>query len=157
MTGFQYAMLGAGGLALLLGVVIMAVRVRMMVGGKVVDAVVVDEKIETVHSSHDNTMARLSRPVFEFRHDGKTYRSQSSLAQKKRFAKGTKVRVRYMPSDPQGTAEIDSLLVMWGFPLVLFVVAGTLIGVALYQAGQTTRSAQSVDHKRVSSYCLTVS
>src|SRR5262245_8797503 len=98
MSGFQYAMLGVGGLALLCGVLILVLRVRMVTQGRVVDGVVTGERIERVHSTNDNRTASLSRPVFEFEHAGKTYRSQSSLAQKARLAEGTKVRVRYLPS-----------------------------------------------------------
>lgn len=139
MTGFQYAMLGIGALALLCGVLVLALRVRTILQGRVVDAVVVGDKVEHVHSQQDDTMTPVSRPVFEFRHDGKTMRGQSSLAQRDSLRKGAKVRVRYLPSDPEGTAEIDSAGAMWGFPAVALFVGAVLVAVGLYDAGYFRR------------------
>jgi hypothetical protein len=48
---------------------------------------------------------------------------------------GAKVRVRYLPSDPQSSGEIDSPASMWGFPAMALFVGAVFIAVGLYDAG----------------------
>ena len=46
---------------------------------------------------------------------------------------GSKVRVVYLPDDPEGTAEIGTGVRMWGFPVMAIVVGGliALFGAAM--------------------------
>lgn len=126
MTTLQYVFLGVGVLAVLSGIATLVMRIRTLVSGCVVDGTVVDEKVSTQMDSRGKT-SRLSTPVFEFVHDGKTYRCQSSLGTTKVTPRGSRIRVRYLPSDPANTAEVDSLLAMWGFPVVALVFGGIMI------------------------------
>ena len=128
MTGFQYAMLGIGALAALSGGLVM--RIRTVVSGRVVPGVVVDEKLETGSFSRGK-LVKLSHAIYEFQHDGKTYRCVSSFGKRGTTPKGTAVRVRYLPPDPQSTAEIDSLPAMWGFPIAALAFGAIAIAVGL--------------------------
>ena len=136
MTSFQYLMLGIGALATLCGVLILVMRIRTLASGRIVDGVVVCEKIGShIHSSDDHKITPMSHAVFEFQHDGKTFRCESSLGKGGAISEGTRVRVRYLPSDPQNSAEIDSVGAMWGFPVMALVVGAVFIAVGLYDAG----------------------
>ena len=135
MTGFQYLRLGLGGLALLCGALIFIMRVRSIVAGRVAEGVVVDERAESVAASRDGHVRTVSHAIFEFQHEGKTYRCQSSFGAPKGTTVGTKVRVRYLPSDPQSSGEIDSPAAMWGFPVMALIVGGIFVAVGLYDAG----------------------
>lgn len=128
MSGFQYLMLGIGALAALGGLAALIQRIRTRVSGRVADAVVVDHKQTTNHAGRRATTVYHS--IFEFKDEGRTYRCQSSLALPNAAAIGSKVRVRYLPSDPQATAEVDSVLAMWGFPVAMlaFGVLLALVG-----------------------------
>lgn len=138
MTGFQWAMLGVGALAMLSGVLALIMRLRTVFQGAAVEGLVVDEK-KSLHSIDRGRERYVSHAVYEFQHDGKTYRCQSSFGQKNGIAKGTRVRVRYLPSDPQGTAEIDSIPAMWGFPVMGLVIGAIFLAVGLYDAGYLKR------------------
>lgn len=126
MTTLQYVFLGVGVLAVLSGIATLVVRIRTFVSGCAVDGTVVDEKVSTQIDSKARS-SRMSTPIFEFVHDGKTYRCQSTLGTTKVMPRGSKVRVRYLPSDPANTAEIDSVLAMWGFPVVALLFGGIMI------------------------------
>ena len=130
MTGFQYAMLGIGALAALSGTLGLVMRIRAVVSGRVVPGVVVDEKLETGSFSRGE-LIKLSHAIYEFEHDGRTYRCVSSFGKKGTTPKGTAVRVRYLPSDPQSTAEIDSPLAIWGFPVAALAFGAIAIAVGL--------------------------
>ena len=70
----------------------------------------------------------------EFSHDGKKVKFTSSLGEREKIAEGTTVPVRYLPADPEGSAEIATPKRMWGFPIAalgvgaLFVVLGVAMG-----------------------------
>ncbi|MFO1303123.1 MAG: DUF3592 domain-containing protein [Burkholderiales bacterium] len=130
MTTLQYVMTGIGALALLAGLLLLVTRIRTLVSGCRTDAVVVDEKIE-ISRSKSGKEIRLSRPVFEFTHEGKTYRCQSSLAAQDSPKRGSRMPVRYLPSDPASTAERDAFLPFWGFPLVSLVFGAALVWVGM--------------------------
>jgi hypothetical protein len=138
MTGFQYAFLGAGALAVLTGVLALIMRLRTVLQGKVAEGTVVDER-KSLHSIDDGRQHYVSHAIYEFTHDGKTFRCESSSGQKSGIAKRTRVRVRYLPSDPQGTAEIDSIPALWGFPVMGLVIGAILIALGLYDAGYLSR------------------
>jgi hypothetical protein len=131
VSGFQYAMLGVGGLAALSGLLMLVMRLRTFLSGRVADGVVVGEKIETHSGGEDSRLSKVSAAVYEFQHEGKTYRCTSSFATSRKMAKGTHVRVRYLPSDPQSSAEIDSLPAMWGFPVIALVFGVIAIAIGL--------------------------
>jgi len=91
MSGFQYFMLGVGGLAALCGVLIFVMRVRTIVSGRVTQGVIVGEKVET-HAGTRNEMRSVSHAIFEFEHEGKIYRCQSSFGAPRGTEAGTAVR-----------------------------------------------------------------
>src|SRR4030095_16547725 len=111
MSGFQYFMLGVGGLAALCGLLILVMRIRTIVSGRVVQGVVVSEKIET-HQGPRNQMRSVSYAIFEFQHEGKTYRCQSSFGAPSGTPAGATVRVRYLPSDPPSSARTRSAMAL---------------------------------------------
>jgi hypothetical protein len=131
MSTLQYVFLGVGGLALLAGLAMLVQRVRTIVSGRKVDAKVVDEKV-SISRNKNGKEIRVCTPVFEFVHEGKTYRCQSTLGSSGTgHPRGSTVKVRYLPNDPQSTAEIDTFFAFFGFPLVAFVFGAALIWVAL--------------------------
>jgi len=134
MSGFHYFMLGIGGLAILCGILIAIQRVRTMVSGASVEGTVVGEKTGSSVRSHGKAIP-MSHAIVEFKHEGKTYRCESSFGQKTRIPDGTKLKVRYLQSDPKNTAEVASFPAMWGFPLIALFVGAVFIAVALYDAG----------------------
>ena len=129
MSGLQYVMAGVGALALLAGLLILVMRIRTIVSGCKVDAKVVDEKVE-VSRSKSGKEVRLSHPVFEFQHDGKTYRCQSTLGTSGGPKVGSTIKVRYLPSDPQSSAEVDTFLAFFGFPLLALAVGAAFVWIA---------------------------
>ena len=128
MSGFQYLMLGVGVLAALGGLAVLIQRMRTLVSGRVAEGLVVDHKQTTNEAGRRHTIVYHS--ICEFKDGGKTYRCQSSLALPTATPVGTEVRVRYLASDPQSTAEVDSALAMWGFPVAMlaFGVLLALVG-----------------------------
>lgn len=131
MSTFQYIIVGAGALSLLTGVMLAITRVRTLLQGLAVDGVVIAQKTSTMMSGREGRTTTLARPVVEFRHDGKNYRFDSSLGQKTAPTAGARVRVRFLPADPQGTAEVDTPLAMWGFPVVALAFGGLLLAAGL--------------------------
>lgn len=134
MSTFQYVILGAGALSMLTGVMLAITRMRTLLQGVAVEGVVVGQKTSTMTNRNERTTT-LSRPVVEFRHEGKTYRFDSSLGQKAVLAEGAKVPVRFLPSDPQGTAEVDTPMAMWGFPVVALAFGGICLWGGLQDTG----------------------
>jgi len=103
MSALQYVMAGVGALALLAGILILAKRLRTMVSGCKADAIVVDEKVEISRGKNGKEI-RLSQPIFEFQHEGKTYRCQSTIGSTSGPRRGAKIKVRYLPQDPARSA-----------------------------------------------------
>ncbi len=134
MSALQYVMAGVGALALLAGILILAKRLRTMVSGCKADAIVVDEKVEISRGKNGKEI-RLSQPIFEFQHEGKTYRCQSTIGSTSGPGRGAKIKVRYLPQDPARSAEVDTFLAFFGFPLVAIGVGAALVWVALAGAG----------------------
>ncbi|MET0919545.1 MAG: DUF3592 domain-containing protein [Burkholderiales bacterium] len=131
MSGFQYFKLGVGGLAALCGVLIFVMRVRTIVSGRVTQGVIVGEKVET-HAGTRNEMRSVSHAIFEFEHEGKIYRCQSSFGAPRGTEAGTAVRVRYLPSDPQSSGEIDSPMAIWFFPIGTMAFGAVFIAIGLF-------------------------
>ena len=131
MSAFQYFMFGVGGLALLCGLLIFNMRVRTILWGRLTQGVIVGEKVET-HMATTNRMRSVSHALFEFEHEGKTYRCRSSFGAPRGLQPGAAVRVRYLPSDPMSSGELDTLMAMWFFPVgamafgALFIALGIL-------------------------------
>jgi hypothetical protein len=131
MTAMHYAFLAAGALSVLAGFAMLVQRIRTVVSGCKVDATVVDEKVEVSHNKNGKEI-RVFTPIFEFVHEGRKYRCQSTLGSSgKSHPRGSTVKVRYLPGDPQTSAEIDTFLAFFGFPLVAFVFGAAMIWVAL--------------------------
>lgn len=128
MSTLQYVMTGVGALALLAGLGLLVTRIRTIVSGCKTDALVVDEKVEISRSKNGKEI-RLSHPIFEFTHEGKKYRCQSSLGAQNSPKRGSLIPVRYLPSDPASTAERDTFFAFWGFPLVALVFGAALVWV----------------------------
>ena len=124
----------AGLLSLLLGALIAIMRVRTIYFGKSADGVVVGQSESSSGRTHGRIVTLYS-PVVEFHHDGKKFKFTSSMAQREPIANGTKVVVRYLPADPQSSAEIGATLRMWGFPIAALFVGSIFIAVALYGGG----------------------
>ena len=135
MGGVDYLLIGVGSLAALCGILIGIQRIRTISQGTSAEGVVVDSKIGSAEGRRKYITIPIYHAIVEFRHEGKTYRCESSFGKKERIPNGTKLRVRYLPSDPKNTAEIDSILAMWGFPVVALLTGALFIAIALYDAG----------------------
>lgn len=130
MSTLQYVMTGIGALALLAGVLMLVTRIRTMVSGRKVEATVVDEKVE-ISRDRQGREVRVSHPIFEFTHDGRKYRAQSTLGTQHVPKRGSRIVIRYLPSDPENTAERDTFLAFWGFPLAALLFGAALVFVGM--------------------------
>ncbi|MFO1310963.1 MAG: DUF3592 domain-containing protein [Burkholderiales bacterium] len=134
MTGLHWTFVGMGVFFALLGLGQLVKRVRTLVGGRVTAGVVVGKK-EGSHSLGSDHKVHVSwHPVFEFEHEGRKYRSADAVGVAKPPAVGTRVRVRYLPSDPEGTAVVDAFLAIWMFPIGALVL-GLVIALVAARAG----------------------
>jgi hypothetical protein len=94
--------------------------------------VIVGQKVET-HMPTTSKMRSVSHAEFEFEHDGRTYRSRSSFGAPGGLLPGAAVRVRYLPSDPETSGELDTIMAMWFFPVAalafgtLFIALGVVL------------------------------
>jgi hypothetical protein len=130
MSALQYVMAGVGALALLMGLAMLVKRIRTIASGCKVEATVVDEKVE-ISRSKSGKVIRVSTQVFEFAHEGKKYRCQSSVVSSGNgYPPGLKIEVRYLPQDPKATAEVDSFMAFFGFPVIALVVGAAFIWIA---------------------------
>jgi hypothetical protein len=139
MGGFHYFMIGVGALAALVGILIAIQRIRTITRGTSTEGVVVDSKIGSAEGRRKSTTIPIYSAIVEFKHEGKTYRCESSYGKKERIPNGTKLRVRYLPSDPKNTAEVDSFMAMWGFSGAALLFAALMIGLAVYDAGRVVK------------------
>jgi len=131
VTGTQIFILAVGGLALLCGALIAVMRVRTIYFGAKADGTIVGVAESSGGRTH-NRIVTMYAPIVEFRHDGKTHKFTSSMATREPIAKGEKVVVRYLPSDPDSSAEIGTNLRMWAFPIGALLFGGVFIGIALF-------------------------
>ena len=51
----------------------------------------------------------------------------SSLGEREKIAEGTKVPVRFLPNDPDSSAEIATPGRMWGFPIAALAVGAIFV------------------------------
>jgi Protein of unknown function (DUF3592) len=127
-----------GVLSLIMGALIAVLRVRTIYFGAKAEGKVVGQSESTSSSSRSGGSMRivtLYSPVVEFQHAGKKYKFTSSLGMRDKIAEGTKVTVRFLPDQPDTTAEIGTGMRMWGFPIAGLVVGSIFILVALYGGG----------------------
>ncbi|HQU49677.1 MAG TPA: DUF3592 domain-containing protein [Casimicrobiaceae bacterium] len=129
--------LGIGVLALLSGALMAVMRVRTIYFGAKAEGRVVGHSESTSSSSSRSStkFTTLYAPIVEFTFNGKKYKFTSSLATQDRLAEGSKVLVRFLPDQPDLSAEIGTGVRMWGFPIMALVVGSIFILVALYGAG----------------------
>ena len=139
MDGMHMLMLGIGGVAALYGLLTGVQRVRTVVSGLAADGVVVGNEEVSTHSSRGGRITPIFAPVVTFEHAGRKIRFRSSLGQDGKLSVGSRVRVRYLPADPESSAEIDAVANFWGFPVVALLSGAAFAGVALWDAGVIPR------------------
>jgi hypothetical protein len=136
MSTMQIVLLSVGGLALLGGCMMAVRRLRAVLFGRSAQGRVVGQSTSTSTSRRGGSteVVTLYAPVVEFAHEGRKVKFTSTLGERAKLAEGTSVPVRYVPSDPEATAEIATPMRMWGFPIAalgvgaLFVVLGVAMG-----------------------------
>jgi hypothetical protein len=128
----QTVLLVVGGIASVAGLLAGLQRVRTMLAGRAADGVVVENARGSTIHSQDGTASVMLEPVVEFVHDGRKLRFKSLTGTKQGLPVGQHVPVRYLPSDPQGTAEIATPLRMFGFPAVALVAGAVLLALGLW-------------------------
>ena len=131
MSGVQILLLVVGGLALVLGALIAVMRVRTIYFGAKADGTIVGVS-ESSGGINKGRAITMYAPIVEYSAGGKKYKFTSSMATREPIAKGEKVVVRYLPSDPESSAEIGTGMRMWGFPIVALLVGGIFVGIALF-------------------------
>ena len=132
MTGLQMVILGIGCLALLAGALIAVMRFRTILGGAKAEGTIVDAAASSGGVDKHGRAVTMVAPVVEFRHGGKTYRFTSSMGLRDAEVRRVNVPVRFLPDDPQSSAEIDTPLRMWGFPVMALVVGAIFVALALF-------------------------
>lgn len=118
------------GLIAVVGGALMAVlRLRTVYFGASAEGRVVgqSESTSTSSSGGSTKFVTLYAPVVEFTHAGKKHKFTSSLGQREKIAEGTKVPVRFLPNDPDMSAEIATPGRMWGFPIAALAVGAIFI------------------------------
>lgn len=131
-------LLGVGALSLVMGALMAVMRIRTIYFGAKAEGTVVGNSESTSSSSRSGGSMRVTTlysPIVEFQHAGKKHKFTSSMGTQAKIEAGTKVIVRYLPDQPETSAEIGTGMRMWGFPIVALVVGSIFILVALYGAG----------------------
>ncbi len=130
-------LLGVGALSLVLGALMAVMRVRTIYFGAKAEGTVVgnSESTSSSRSGGSTKFTTLYSPIVEFQHAGKKHKFTSSMGTQAKIEAGTKVIVRYLPDQPETSAEIGTGMRMWGFPIAALAVGSIFILVALYGAG----------------------
>lgn len=130
-------LLGVGALSLVMGALMAVMRIRTIYFGAKAEGTVVgnSESTSSSRSGGSTKFTTLYAPIVEFQHAGKKHKFTSSLGTQAKIETGTKVIVRYLPDQPETSAEIGTGMRMWGFPIVALAVGAIFIAVALYGAG----------------------
>ena len=133
MGTVQIILLCVGGLAMLLGVLIAIRRIRTVYFGASAEGHVVGQSESTMmrSSRSNNRPVTLYAPIVEFQHAGKRLRFTSSMGVAEKMAEGSSVPVRFLPNDPENSAEIATPGRMWGFPIAALGVGGVFVVLAL--------------------------
>jgi hypothetical protein len=131
VSGIQILLLSVGGLALLCGVLIAVLRIRTIYFGKRVEGTIVGVS-ESSGGVRRGQAITMYAPIVEYRYEGKTYKFTSSLATREPVAKGEKVPVMFLPSDPATSNEIGTHMRMWVFPIGALLVGGIFVAIALF-------------------------
>ena len=131
MTGMQIFILAVGGLAMVLGALIAVMRIRTIYFGAKAEGTIVGVSESSGGKTHGRIVTMYA-PIVEFKHDGKSHKFTSSMATREPIAKGEKVVVQYLLSDPVSSAEIGTSLRMWGFPIGMLLFGGVFVGIALF-------------------------
>lgn len=127
----QSLVLGVGLAAMGLGAIMAARPVRLALRGIRTEGEVVGQH-ETVSRTKVEGPAgfMVYAPVVEFAHAGKRFRFSSGLATRDRIEIGTRVPVRFLASDPEGTAEIASGMQMWALPAMALAVGAIFVALS---------------------------
>jgi len=118
-----------GILALVAGAMIAVMRLRTVYFGASAEGKVVgqSESTSTSSSGGSSKFVTMYAPIVEFDHAGKKHKFTSSLGQRERMAEGSKVPVRFLPDDPDSSAEIATPGRMWGFPIAALAVGAIFV------------------------------
>lgn len=136
MSTLQIVIVSIGGVAMLLGALIAVLRIRTILFGKTAQGRIVGQSESTSTTKHGGStqFVTMYAPIVEFTHEGKKFKFTSSLGLREQVPTGSVVPVRYLPADPETSAEIASAARMWGFPVMalfaggVFVVLGFFMG-----------------------------
>ncbi|MEO8487534.1 MAG: DUF3592 domain-containing protein [Betaproteobacteria bacterium] len=131
MSGMQIFLVSVGGVALVLGALIAVMRIRTIYFGSSAEGVVVGQSTSSGGKVHGRIVTMFN-PIVEFHHAGKKHKFTSSMGTREAIGNGTKVTVRYLPADPDSSAEIGTSMRMWGFPIGMLLFGGLFIGLGLF-------------------------
>lgn len=134
MTGIQMLLLGVGALAIIAGALMARMRVRTMTSGQSAQGVVVGQSTSSGGIVRGKAITFFA-PIVEFHHAGKKFKFTSSMGTREPVANGTKVVVRYLPDDPQSSAEIGTGLRLWVFPIGAILIGALFVILAGVDAG----------------------
>jgi hypothetical protein len=134
VTGVQMLLLSVGGLAVVAGALIARMRLRTIYSGQSAEGVVVGQSTSSGGIRNGRAITMYA-PIVEFHHAGKKHKFTSSLGTTDAVATGSKVVVRYLPEDPDSTAEIGTSMRMWVFPIGALAIGAVFIALAAYDAG----------------------
>jgi hypothetical protein len=125
----QTILLVVGILALVLGALVAVMRLRTVYFGASAEGRVVgqSQSTSTSESGGSTRFTTLYAPIVEFTHAGKKHKFTSSLGVKERMAEGTKVPVRFLPGDPDTSAEIATPGRMWGLPIAALAIGAIFV------------------------------
>lgn len=137
MNWMMWLVLGIGVLALLSGALMAVMRVRTIYFGSKAEGKVVGHSESTSSSSSGGStrFKTLYAPIVEFSFNGKKFKFTSSLSTQDKLAEGSTVLVRFLPDQPDLSAEIGTGVRMWGFPILSLVVGSVFILAALWGGG----------------------
>jgi hypothetical protein len=134
MQSMPMLLIGIGGFAALCGLLVGIGRLRTLFAGCAAKGRVVAHE-RTSSAGSDEKIHTLLAPVVEFEHGGRKVRFRSTLAQSNAPAVGSTVTVRYLPADPQTSAEIAGFVTFWLFPIGALAVGLLLLAIGLREAG----------------------
>jgi hypothetical protein len=125
----QTVLLVVGILALVGGSMMAVLRLRTVYFGASAEGKVVgqQESTSTSSSGSSSRFVTMYAPIVEFTHAGKKHKFTSSLGQREKIPEGAKVPVRFLPGDPDTSAEIATPGRMWGFPIAALAVGAIFV------------------------------